>query len=476
MLAAVEIHNKPRISYRYEIVVLLIINAWELLLKAYIYKFIKKVKLFNKDGTTKPFLDCVGCVFSNLGKDYLATKENLEILYKFRNDIAHFYTGVLDPVIFMLVKQNLIFYVKFLNDFFKIDITSESNLFLLPIGFKPLYTPVDYLSNQSISESYPPIIRSFIDTIVSVSHDLHDKGVDESIISDFSVCLINKNRVKNADIVVGIAKNPSKNSRQIVIKKNVNVNGAGGSTQSKIVITRNKSESSGIVMHEELSESLFDEINNIISANILMSPSHDQFYLGEEVYYRIYAECEHVDQDEDIQLLLAKTALTKYYAPCIYWFLNLDADICSSLLLSFIENLKSPYVHSFLRIIILLGENISSWFEGVLMKRYKNHAQPPGFYWTYKKMRENKNIEERRLWALRMSVNQQLNIPGEEKTILVNDLLNNQELASKYLSKACMDVFKGEKNERSIARTLDILAYGKLIEEKAEKIANSMNI
>jgi hypothetical protein len=32
--AAIEVHNKPNISYRYETVTLLIINAWELLLKA----------------------------------------------------------------------------------------------------------------------------------------------------------------------------------------------------------------------------------------------------------------------------------------------------------------------------------------------------------------------------------------------------------------------------------------------------------
>lgn len=36
MYSAIEFHNKPRISYRYQNVVILIINARELLLKAYI--------------------------------------------------------------------------------------------------------------------------------------------------------------------------------------------------------------------------------------------------------------------------------------------------------------------------------------------------------------------------------------------------------------------------------------------------------
>jgi hypothetical protein len=97
MMAAIEIHNKPQISYRYEIVVLLLINAWELLLKAYIYKNLKAIRLFNDDGTTKPLPGCVACVFSNLGKDYLPVKENIELLYEYRNKIAHLYTGILDP-------------------------------------------------------------------------------------------------------------------------------------------------------------------------------------------------------------------------------------------------------------------------------------------------------------------------------------------------------------------------------------------
>lgn len=38
MFAAVEIHNKPVFEYRYEVGTLLVINAWELALKAHIAK------------------------------------------------------------------------------------------------------------------------------------------------------------------------------------------------------------------------------------------------------------------------------------------------------------------------------------------------------------------------------------------------------------------------------------------------------
>lgn len=95
MFAAIEIHNKPIFKYRYEVCTLLVVNAWELALKSYIAKELKSVKLVKKDGTTKPFPECVACVASKLGKPFEPTKQNLEILYEYRNKVAHFYASEL---------------------------------------------------------------------------------------------------------------------------------------------------------------------------------------------------------------------------------------------------------------------------------------------------------------------------------------------------------------------------------------------
>lgn len=475
IMAAIEIHNKPQISYRYEIVVLLIINAWELLLKAYIYKELKNVKLFNADGTTKPFIDCVNCVFGNLGKKYFPTKENIQLLYQYRNKIAHFYTGILDPIIFLLVKKSIIFYSKFLENHFNMKVASGSNLYLLPIGFKPLYTPVEYLSKHSDIGKNPPVIQAFIDNILNISKDLHSEGIEESIVSDFNINIANVNRVKNADIVVALQEEPVEGSRSLVINKNINIVDEAEGSQSKVVITRDKSVSTGVLMHEELSENLFEEINNIISANKLMSPNSNKFHLGEEVYYRIYAEREHVNQKEETQVLLAKTALTKYYAPGIYWFLNLEANICASLILDFVESMRHPHVHAFLRLVVLLGDHAVKWLESVLDKRFNQISQPPTYYWSFKEMIKNRgNKQERRLLALRLSINYRLELPDNDKPFKVDDLLNNYELASQYLSKSCINVFNGNKSERDLARVLDVLTYGKLLEEKADSIMQAL--
>src|SRR4051812_30188920 len=84
IIASIEIHNKPIFSYRYEVTTILVINAWELLLKAYIVENHKEVKLINKDGLSKPFEECLAFVSSQLGKDFRAIEENLQKIYEYR--------------------------------------------------------------------------------------------------------------------------------------------------------------------------------------------------------------------------------------------------------------------------------------------------------------------------------------------------------------------------------------------------------
>ena len=45
LFAGIEIHNKPNIPYRYQTSIILIINAWELALKAFVYKYIGRKRI-----------------------------------------------------------------------------------------------------------------------------------------------------------------------------------------------------------------------------------------------------------------------------------------------------------------------------------------------------------------------------------------------------------------------------------------------
>ena len=184
-------------QYWYEIVILLAINAWELLLKAYIYKYHKKVKLFKRDGTTKPFLECLLFVASQHGDSFQVEKENLERLYEYRNNIAHFYSEKLDIIAFALLKRSVQLYQHFLLKYFAVDLAAESDLVLLPIGFKKPYSPFDFISNQTAVKKLPIEARRFIQNIIESTRRLNEKGIEDTILVDFKVNLINEKRTSS---------------------------------------------------------------------------------------------------------------------------------------------------------------------------------------------------------------------------------------------------------------------------------------
>lgn len=220
MIASIEIHNKPMFPYRYEVCTLLIINAWELLLKAYIYRFLKGVKLFRKDGTTKPFEECVSCVAGNSGKDFQVIKESLGRLYDYRNSVAHFYLEDLNLILYSLLKANVVLYSDFIKRHFQVDLSQETNLILLPIGFSKPYSPVDFLFNDSSLASASEEVRRFIKGIVESSQRLKSAGIEDSILVEFRMNLTNENRIKNADIIAGI-NNAQPSSNVIVIQNSL---------------------------------------------------------------------------------------------------------------------------------------------------------------------------------------------------------------------------------------------------------------
>jgi hypothetical protein len=76
-------------------------------------------------------------------------------------------------------------------------------------------------------------------------------------------------------------------------------------------------------VHEELSDALFDEINNVLDANTLLAKRLPKFLLGPQIYFRIYAERHHVKTDIHQIRLLALTGLKKMYAPVLYWLIQL---------------------------------------------------------------------------------------------------------------------------------------------------------
>jgi Schlafen, AlbA_2 len=57
-----------------------------------------------------------------------------------------------------------------------------------------------------------------------------------------------------------------------------------------VLLTRDREKATGVFVHESVSEGIFDEINNVIDANRALARGQRRFFLGQPIYYRIYAE------------------------------------------------------------------------------------------------------------------------------------------------------------------------------------------
>jgi len=209
ILAAIEIHNKPIFSYRYEVCVLL---------KAYINNYLSHVNLFEKDGTTKPFKECLSCIGSSLGNDFKIIKSSIEALYEYRNGIAHFYPQTLTPILYSILRPNIIFYADFAKKFFQVDLSKEVNLALLPISFQKPFSPVDFLTNKSTIENESQEVKNFIESLINSVKSLHEDGIEDSILVEYRMHLSNETRIKNADIIAGISNRPEIDNSLTVVQ------------------------------------------------------------------------------------------------------------------------------------------------------------------------------------------------------------------------------------------------------------------
>lgn len=238
-------------------------------------------------------------------------------------------------------------------------------------------------------------------------------------------------------------------------------------------LTRDRSKSVGALIHEEISDGIFDEINNVVEANRVLARGQQHFFLGAPIYYRVYAERHHVYQDDADLVVLFRSAVSEFYAPSIFWALTLPAKSIAETVQEVYLHPRSSPAHCLIRLAVLLGPKLCQWLGGRWHSKWKNHPQPPGFIWTFEKMATKMATTDARLIAARLSQTAQVQISPESR-IAVADLLNEPQRAATLLSETCMKVFRGESELRSIARALDYIAYGSEIRKRGPEITDAV--
>lgn len=212
LFCAIEIHNKPRIDYRYPNVVVILLNAWELALKSYLYKYkknkqiVKKNKYIDSVWNIKEhyiwFDKCLSLAFE-WKTENLVYISNIQLLADYRHMITHAFTKELDEIIYSIISENIILYSSFLRDYMLIDINKyDDNLVLLPIWFKKPFNPLDFLSNESFIKSCSIDVKEFIFSIISKAKKLEDEWISDGLLIWFNMEIVWKNKVKNADLKI----------------------------------------------------------------------------------------------------------------------------------------------------------------------------------------------------------------------------------------------------------------------------------
>lgn len=154
MIAAIEIYNKPRFSYRKECFAILAVNSWELLLKAVLSKnkqiYYKKKR--NESYRTISISDCVSKVERYLPKElvFQGIKENLLAIVLYRDTCVHYYNEKgFEFIIWGLAQACIMNYSNTLKVVFNRSLANQIDLHLLPLSTKPMIDPISYLSVPS---------------------------------------------------------------------------------------------------------------------------------------------------------------------------------------------------------------------------------------------------------------------------------------------------------------------------------------
>lgn len=220
LFCAIEIHNKPKIEYRYPNVVVILLNAWELALKSYIYKYQKNKKIveLRSDWRYDSLDKCINLVF--IWEENLIYKSSIDKLSEYRNKIIHAFTSDLDEVMYSVIFQNIVLFWKFLNDFSKESLSKyDETLILLPIWFKKPFNPVDFLTNESFLADSSNDVKEFIKWLINTTEELYSKWIEESIFISYDVELLWKNKFKNADLLLWIdQKSPNTIKRETKLR------------------------------------------------------------------------------------------------------------------------------------------------------------------------------------------------------------------------------------------------------------------
>ncbi|MDP2183270.1 MAG: DUF3644 domain-containing protein [Actinomycetota bacterium] len=211
MVAAIEIYNKPTIQYRDETFVILVVNAWELLLKAILCK--SKRTVFYKKKRNEPHRSYAVKDAVARSRDLIpaglappSMVANIEHLVLFRDNAVHFYNqSDFSVLVYALGQTSVVNYNDVLKAVFGQGLEEQMALSLMPIGLKPPVDPIAFLAGVTGDASANPVVVEFVRSLAASTRDLEADGSDTGrLLTSYTVSLQSTKKIASADLVVGV--------------------------------------------------------------------------------------------------------------------------------------------------------------------------------------------------------------------------------------------------------------------------------
>jgi hypothetical protein len=215
MVAAIEIYNKPRFEYREECCVILLMNAWELVLKALLSKSGRSIfypKKRKESYRTLGWSDALAQAIPLFpaSVDALPVKRNLDLLATYRDNAVHFYNAKgFGSVLYALAQTSIVNFKDVLAAAFKIDLGDEITWQLLPLGLRTPIDPIEYISGKTpgSGKQAKPAVQQFLKELSAATKEVEDAAKDTGrLLTVFTVKLESRKKIEDADVVVGVTK------------------------------------------------------------------------------------------------------------------------------------------------------------------------------------------------------------------------------------------------------------------------------
>lgn len=250
MVGAIEIYNKPRIAYRDEVFVVLLVNAWELVLKAILSKSGDRIYYPKRRGEPYRTLSCKDAFRrasnSNLWPSDIpatAVDANIELLSVYRDNVIHFYNNrPFGVIVYSLAQTAIINYRDVVSGVFGKDIADEVTWRILPLGIENPIDPIEFMrrADQAGKDRRDRPTRDFLALLKDKTDQLEAEATDTGrLLTVFDVSLQSVKKIAKADIVAGISSEESPDV--VIVSKPVDPNQSHPFRQTD-VLSRVKSE------------------------------------------------------------------------------------------------------------------------------------------------------------------------------------------------------------------------------------------